>query len=83
MANINRLNSVYDELHRICNENHAESITIKLPHPIDMHTFTVDLKDIRSDIMRERVKAVIGQDLCETVTLIGESKKTLTYEIYA
>lgn len=84
MTDVNRLNGAYNAIRRICRDNHAESIMVKLPCPTeDRRTWTIVLKDIRTDAMRERVKAAIGRDLCETVELIGESKRTLTYQMDA
>lgn len=81
MTKIERMRSVYGEIRNICNKNRAECIAIKLPRIVNESTFTIDLKDIRSDAMRERIKAAIGQDLCESARLIGESKRVLTYEV--
>ena len=80
MTKIDRMRSVYGEIRDICNKNRAECIAIKLPRIVNESTFTIDLRDIRSDAMRERIKAAIGQDLCESARLIGESKRILTYE---
>lgn len=82
MANTDRFTGIYNTIRRICEENHAESIMVKLPRPTkDRRTWTITLKDIRSTTMRERVKVAIGQDLCESVELVAETERTLIYEM--